>query len=79
MNVVKEMFIVFVCVFQEGSSPDRYLKWADGFIIVYSITNRQSYDMARTYLESVTQYQRITGKEKSVALVGNKMDLERYR
>ena len=63
----------------ERKSPDRYLKWAHAFVVVYSITSRTSYDEARSYLDTIAQYQRITGKDIPVAVVGNKMDLERYR
>ena len=63
----------------ERKSPDRYLKWAHAFVVVYSITSRASYDEARSYLDIIAQYQRITGKDIPVAVVGNKMDLERYR
>jgi len=63
----------------ERKSPDRYLKWAHAFVVVYSITSRASYDEARSYLDTIAQYQRITGKDIPVAVVGNKMDLERYR
>lgn len=61
---------------KEGSDPERYLKWADGIVVVYSITSRQSFEEARNYLYSVTNYQ---NKEIPLALVGNKVDLERYR
>ncbi|KAK2174395.1 hypothetical protein NP493_802g02017 [Ridgeia piscesae] len=63
----------------EGSNPDRYLKWAHGFVVVYCITSESSLDTARDYLETITQYQRITGKDIPISLVGNKTDLERYR
>jgi len=63
----------------ERKSPDRYLKWAHAFVVVYSITSRTSYDDARSYLDTIAQYQRITGKDIPVAVIGNKMDLERYR
>ena len=63
----------------ERKSPDRYLKWAHAFVVVYSITSRASYDEARSYLDTIAQYQHITGKDIPVAVVGNKMDLERYR
>ena len=46
---------------------------------MYNITNRPSFDTARTYLDIISQYERSSGREISVALVGNKMDLERYR
>ncbi len=66
-------------VFQDDSNPDRYLKWAHGFVVVYSINNRVSYDVARSYVDSIVQYQRQCNRDMPVALVGNKMDLERYR
>ena len=39
-------------------SPDRYLKWADCIILVYSITSRQSYlsSLSPPYLASWTGY-----------------------
>lgn len=64
---------------QAGSNQERYLKWAHGYIIVYSITNRGSFDTAKTYLDAVAQYHKQNGREVPLALVGNKMDLERYR
>ncbi|XP_033750024.1 ras-like protein family member 12 isoform X1 [Pecten maximus] len=64
---------------KEDSDPLRYLRWADGFMVVYGITSRQSFDKAREYLESVTQYLKANSKDSPVALVGNKIDLERYR
>jgi len=64
---------------KDRKSADRYLKWAHAFVVVYSITSRPSFDEARCYLDIITQYQRITGKDIPVAVVGNKMDLERYR
>ncbi|XP_012936899.1 ras-like protein family member 12 [Aplysia californica] len=64
---------------KEDSDPSRYLRWADGFLVVYSITHRQSFDMARDYLESISLYLKSQGRECPLALVGNKIDLERYR
>ncbi|CAL1526119.1 unnamed protein product [Lymnaea stagnalis] len=64
---------------KEDSDPGRYLKWADAFLIVYSITNRQTFDVARDYMESISIYLKSQGRECPVALVGNKIDLERYR
>lgn len=64
---------------KEDSDPGRYLRWADGFLIVYSITHRQSFDTARDYLDSISIYLKGQGRECPLALVGNKIDLERYR
>lgn len=64
---------------KEGRNPDRYLKWSDAFVVVYSITCRSSFERARAYLDTLANYHRITSKDKPIVLVGNKMDLERYR
>ena len=68
---------------QDDSNPDRYLKWAQGFLVVYSITSRASLERARRHLETLAAQQRLSGPgtqgERPVVLVGNKMDLERYR
>ncbi|CAG2233848.1 RASL12 [Mytilus edulis] len=60
---------------KETSDQNRYLRWADAFIIVYSITNSGSFENARGYLQDVKTH----AKDVPVALVGNKIDLERYR
>lgn len=68
------------CVFQENSDPQRYLRWADAFIVVYSITSQASFEKAKEYLEIVNQHKKTFSKENMpVALLGNKIDLERYR
>ncbi|XP_076354825.1 ras-like protein family member 12 isoform X2 [Tachypleus tridentatus] len=69
---------------QEGKEPDRYLKWADAFLVVYSITSRPSFKHAQQYLDLViqNQNQRHAGTGNSecpLVLIGNKVDLERYR
>ncbi|XP_014671027.1 PREDICTED: ras-like protein family member 12 [Priapulus caudatus] len=64
---------------KEGSNPDRYLRWADAFIVVYSITNRQSFESAQCYMEMISQYLQVNNKSAPMILAGNKMDLERYR
>lgn len=62
-----------------NKKPERYLKWADGYIVVYSIVCRASFDQAAIYLDTVSKYQRIRASDGPLALVGNKADLERYR
>lgn len=64
---------------KEDSDPQRYLRWADAFMVVYSITNRESFQTVRKYLETITQFLKTANKELPVAIVGNKIDLERYR
>ena len=57
----------------------RYLRWADGFMVVYSITDRNSFDKARAYMVTVAEYLKTSSRDCPVALIGNKIDLERYR
>ena len=64
---------------ENPENPTRYLKWSHGFIVVYSITSRSTFDVAHGYLEAIGQYQRENDTSAPVILVGNKMDLERYR
>lgn len=64
---------------KEESNTQRYLRWADAFMIVYSITDRPSFETARNYLIKVSEYLRTSNRDCPIALVGNKSDLERYR
>ena len=73
LDLICELF------FQEDSDPQRYLRWADAFMVVYSITNRDSFQTVRKYLETIAQFIKAVGKDLPVAIVGNKIDLERYR
>lgn len=63
----------------EAAAPlsEKQLQWADGLILVYSICDRGSFDVARR------QLQRLRGARKSssvpVLVVGNKRDLQRHR
>ena len=79
IGLITYALLAWIFQFQEESNPDRYLKWANGFLVVYSITSQDSFEAARRYLESITKYLRITGKDRAISLVGNKLDLERYR
>lgn len=48
-------------------------------MIIYSITDRASFETAREYLNKVSEYLKNASKDCPVAVVGNKSDLERYR
>lgn len=58
---------------------DRYLAWASAFLIVYSIDNRLSFEVCQQYVETVTLYTKGLQSEAPIILVGNKVDMERYR
>ncbi|KAM4747754.1 ras-like protein family member 12 [Rhinophrynus dorsalis] len=65
---------------QEGPvNPERYLHWANAFLVVYSIDNKQSFEGCCRYLDIISQYNRGALHESPILLVGNKLDMERYR
>lgn len=73
---------------KERTNLEKYLKWSDALVLVYSITSSQSFFVIQEYLENVHEIlKRITDdpNEKNdkpqikIILLGNKIDLERYR
>ncbi|KAK6476844.1 ras-like protein family member 12 isoform X1 [Huso huso] len=58
---------------------ERYLNWANAFIVVYSIENRRSFEACRLYLDTVSIHTKGVQQEYPVILLGNKLDMERYR
>lgn len=86
-RIHKNFFVILVVIIclqfsisgQDDASSQRYLRWADAYMIVYSITDRTSFEIAREYLQRVSEYLRNANKDCPIALVGNKCDLERYR
>uniref|UniRef100_A0A8D0G6R4 small monomeric GTPase n=1 Tax=Sphenodon punctatus TaxID=8508 RepID=A0A8D0G6R4_SPHPU len=58
----------------------KQLRWANGFILVYSICDRASFNLARQQLQCIRQLKKRGGSEKvPVILVGNKRDLQHRR
>ncbi|KAM4677283.1 ras-like protein family member 12 [Discoglossus pictus] len=65
---------------QDGPvNPERYLHWANAFLVVYSIDNKHSFEGCYQYLEIISQYNRGALHENPILLLGNKLDMERYR
>ncbi|KAM6981450.1 ras-like protein family member 12 [Aplochiton taeniatus] len=58
---------------------ERYLSWASAFLVVYSIDNRQSFEGCQQYLETVTLHTKAVQSDSPILLLGNKLDMERYR
>ncbi|XP_026860295.2 ras-like protein family member 12 isoform X2 [Electrophorus electricus] len=58
---------------------ERYLAWASAFLVVYSIDNKCSFEICQQYLEMVTPYTKGLQPESPIILLGNKVDMERYR
>ena len=53
-----------------------YYKNAEGVILAYDVTNRQSFDGVQSWLDELYRYQ---AKDTKILLVGNKIDLEAKR
>lgn len=53
-----------------------YYKDADGFIFVYDVTNRKSFENLSSWLDQAQQYKT---KEVLMLLIGNKIDLKKQR
>ncbi|EFC42538.1 ras family small GTPase [Naegleria gruberi] len=66
---------------------DQYIRQGEGFVIVYSVTNRNSFDEVYSFLEQIAQAKefdnadeyRNLASETAVVLVGNKADLKNER
>ena len=57
--------------------PERYIKQADGFLLVFSITNKRSFHEVIHLREQIVRIK--DDKDISLALVSNKSDLEEER
>ncbi|XP_018620545.1 ras-like protein family member 12 [Scleropages formosus] len=65
---------------QEGPvNCERYLTWANAFLVVYSIDDRRSFEGCQQYLEVVTAHTKSLQLETPIIVLGNKVDMERYR
>ena len=53
-----------------------YFNQSDGFIIVYDITDRKSFDDVANWIEQIKEY---AGEYTKNIIVGNKLDLEKMR
>lgn len=56
---------------------DTWINTADGFLLVYSIDNKESFETTRTRYERIVTLK--SGQRFSVAIIGNKCDLEDKR
>ncbi|XP_048829506.1 ras-like protein family member 12 isoform X2 [Brienomyrus brachyistius] len=58
---------------------ERYLSWASAFLVVYSIDDRRTFEGCQRYLDVVTAHAKLLQVDLPVLLLGNKLDMERYR
>uniref|UniRef100_A0A4W3JSQ9 small monomeric GTPase n=1 Tax=Callorhinchus milii TaxID=7868 RepID=A0A4W3JSQ9_CALMI len=61
------------------TNSERYLNWANAFIVVYSIDNRRSFEGCQQYLTVIANHTKGLPHDCPVILLGNKLDMERYR
>lgn len=60
-----------------GHVSDRQLEWTDGFILVYSICDRASFNVVRQQVQRIRQARaKLTAP---IIIVGNKRDLQHRR
>lgn len=57
--------------------PEEQVQWSDGCIIVYSITDRDSFNYALDTLENLQKIRAVSSIP--ITLLGNKADLEHLR
>lgn len=58
---------------------ERYLTWASAFLVVYSIDSRPSFQGCQPYLHTLALHAKTLQPETPILLLGNKVDMERYR
>uniref|UniRef100_A0A8V0Z2D8 small monomeric GTPase n=1 Tax=Gallus gallus TaxID=9031 RepID=A0A8V0Z2D8_CHICK len=58
---------------------ERYLHWANAFLVVYSIDDRRSFEGCGRYLDILARHARGCQRQSPVLLLGNKLDMEQYR
>ncbi|XP_077356098.1 ras-related and estrogen-regulated growth inhibitor-like protein [Festucalex cinctus] len=64
--------------FQSKLTPNEQIDWADGFIVVYDISDRSSFLAARKVVKLIREHRLASAKrdaESLIFLVGNKHDL----
>ncbi|MBN3317660.1 RERGL protein, partial [Atractosteus spatula] len=62
-----------------GYVSEEQLQWADGFILVYSICDRASFQVVRQLVQRIRQARKGAERAAPVVVVGNKRDLQHRR
>ncbi|XP_019359624.1 PREDICTED: ras-related and estrogen-regulated growth inhibitor-like protein [Gavialis gangeticus] len=64
----------------ESSAEEKRVQWADGFILVYSICDRASFNILHPKVQFIKATKEATSQEKvPIVIVGNKRDLHHQR
>lgn len=64
---------------KSGHINDRQLQWADGFILVYSICDRASFNLVQRQVKCIRQLKQKAASAAPIIIVGNKRDLQHRR
>nr|XP_009942113.1 PREDICTED: ras-related and estrogen-regulated growth inhibitor-like protein [Opisthocomus hoazin] len=65
---------------EEGSSEEKRIQWADGFVLVYSICDRASFNVLPLKIQFIKAAKEGQSQEKvPIVIVGNKRDLHHRR
>lgn len=62
-----------------GKMLDKYIYGAQGVLLVYDITNSQSFENLEDWLNMVRKANEESGTQPAISLIGNKIDLEHMR
>jgi hypothetical protein len=70
--------------FEDHKNLEKYFKWSEALVLVYSIIDIESFHTIIQYLDQIAELKRkysINDKSTSteIILIGNKTDMERYR
>ena len=59
---------------------EQYMKFGEGFLLVYSVTDKSSYQELETFIDTIQWVKDIDQVKKvPIVLVGNKCDLNELR
>lgn len=81
-NVDQQLVVVRVMDTCDQGGPansGRYLSWASAFMVVYSIDNIESFKCCQQYLDTLSLHIKTIKTETPIVLLGNKLDMDRYR
>ena len=77
MALVITWFVAYSCTEEFTALRDQWIRDCEGFVLIYSITSRGSYEQVTVFKDQVM---RVKDAEKlPMMLVGNKCDLEDQR
>ncbi|XP_050934188.1 ras-like protein family member 12 isoform X3 [Lates calcarifer] len=79
MDTCDQRCVLSVCVKEGPMNSERYLSWANAFLVVYSIDNMESFKGCQLYLQTLALHNKTFRPQTPIILLGNKLDMDRYR